>query len=178
VNKNFKTIIQSHVIRYPQIQIEDLYKLAHQAAMGSEHAVKDIQSARDWLSNELINMGSISADPLFDEISPDGEILRIHLNPYIDHGGDTETLLQAFVRTANEYEGSLEKLKRYWTSVEQLADSSQINFQLDDLRNFIIKLDSKGYPAIHHSPKYENAYNPHYRVLARDYVHQLIAEMI
>ena len=176
--KPFQSIIQAHISRYPLIQIEDLYKLAHQAAMGSEHAVMDIQSARDWLSHELENMVSISTDPLFDEISADGQIMRVHLKPYVERSGDPEILLQAFVSTANEYKGSLEKFKRYWMRIEQLAESGEINFQPDKLRNFNFKMDSLGFPAIHHSPQYEKAYNPHYRVVAREHVHQIIAELM
>ena len=36
---NFQPIALDHCSRYPGLQVEDLYKLVHQAALGSEHAV-------------------------------------------------------------------------------------------------------------------------------------------
>ena len=74
-------ILQDHLARYPKMQARDVYKLLHQAAMGSEHAVTDIASARAWLERELAEIGPGPAEPLVDPISPDGQIARIHLRP-------------------------------------------------------------------------------------------------
>lgn len=172
--KNFQLIIQSQLSRYPISQIEDLYKLTHQAALGSEHAVKDVASAYGWLLSELEEMVNIPSDPLFEEISPDGQIIRVHLKPFIDNGGEPEILLQAFVNTANEYQGSIAIFKQYWMSIEQLAEYGGLNFQPDELQEFNLKLGSLGYPAVHHSMQYKKAYHPHYRVIASEYLPQII----
>ena len=37
----YKQILAAHVKRYPRLEIQDLYKLVYQGAMGSEHAVSD-----------------------------------------------------------------------------------------------------------------------------------------
>lgn len=176
--KRFQVIILSQLSRYPLSQIEDLYKLTHQAALGSEHAVKDLKAARDWLFRELEEMVNISTDPLFDEISPDGQIIRIHLKPFVERGGEPEILLKAFMQTANGFKGSKEKLMQNWRSVEQLAESGEINFQAEELRSYISLMGSLGYLAVHHSLQYENAYHPHYRVVAREFVHQIIPGLI
>ena len=176
--KRFQLIIQSQLSRYPLSQIEDLYKLTHQAALGSEHAVEDRKAARAWMFRELEEMVNISTDPLFDEISPDGQIVRIHLKPFIDSGGEPEILLEAFIQTANEFMGSIEKLIQNWRSIERLADSSEINFQAEELRRYFSLMDSAGYPAVHHSLQYQNAYHPHYRVISREFVHQIIPDLI
>jgi hypothetical protein len=55
--KLIETILQDHITRYPRMQIQDLYKLLHQAALGSEHAVLDPESAWLWLARELGKMG-------------------------------------------------------------------------------------------------------------------------
>jgi len=176
--KSFQFIIQSQLSRYPLSQIEDLYKLTHQAALGSEHAVEDLKAARVWMFRELEEMVNISTDPLFDEISPDGQIVRIHLKPFIESGGEPEILLEAFMQTANEFKGSIEKLKQIWRSIERLAESSEINFQAGELRKYISLMDSAGYPAVHHSLQYQNAYHPHYRVVSREFMHQIIPGQI
>ena len=88
--KRFQLIILSQLSRYPLSQIEDLYKLTYQAALGSEHAVEDHKAARVRMFRELEEMVNISTDPLFDEISPDGQIVRIHLKPFIDSEGEPQ----------------------------------------------------------------------------------------
>jgi len=99
----FRRILENHFLRYPQMQIADLYKLLHQAALGSEHAVRDERVARDWLEDELVEMGDGPDDPLMDPLTPDGQILRVHLRPYRRAGKKSEMLLKAFIQTANEW---------------------------------------------------------------------------
>ena len=138
---DFKPIVEDHYFRYPRMQVEDLYKLAHQAAMGSEHAVIDIQSARQWLSNELENLPLTSAEPLIDLISPDRNIARVHLKPFIESGGDPENLLQAFLRTANQFHGSTDLLRAYWMDIKVLAQLGEIPFPPDSLKAFIGRME-------------------------------------
>jgi hypothetical protein len=82
------------------------------------------------------------------------------------------------MQTANEFKGSIEKLKQNWRGIERLADSSEINFQAEELRRYISLMDSAGYPAVHHSLQYQNAYHPHYRVVSREFISQIIPGLI
>ena len=172
----FRDIVLSHYSRYPLLQIADLYKLAHQAALGSEHAVNDKESAQRWLSAELDGMGAGPAEPLLDEISADGQILRVHLRPFITNGGDPELLLQAFIKTANEYQGSLELLQQQLEMIEQLAFEDALPFHTAQLSSYFNVMESSGFPAVHHSDQYQEAYQPSYRVVCSDFLSNLFYE--
>lgn len=163
---DFKSIVLEHCARYPGMQLEDLYKLAHQAAMGSEHAVSDVSIARQWLSDELDNLPETSAEPLVDIISPDGKIARIHLVPFINHGGEPEKLLRSFIRTANEFKGSRENLRTYYQIIQALAQRGEISVPQDVSLSFLDQMEAKNYPAMHHSKFYSLSYQPRYRVVA------------
>lgn len=152
------------------MKVQDLYKLLHQAALGSEHAVRDEQAAHNWLEHELEEMGAGPDDPLFDPISPDGQILRVHLRPYLQAGNDPEKLLQAFIQTANDWHGSLENLKEYGTVAAQLTQTGMKSIQPEEIKTFFAKMESQGFPAVHHSEVYRNLYRPAYRVVARQYL--------
>lgn len=167
---SFDRIARAHFARYPLMQAEDLYKLAHQACLGSEHAVRDLDGVRRWLERELVEMGDGPGDPLVDPISPDGTIVRVHLRPYIAQGHDPARLLNAFVRTANDYRGSLDRLKQCWDEVVALADAGRLPLSARALRDLGAPLAARGFPAIHHSAAYEQAYRPAYRVVAREYL--------
>ncbi len=54
--------IEVHLLRYPLMGAEDLYKLVHQAVFGSEHAVPDPTTARRWLEEELAALGPAPVD--------------------------------------------------------------------------------------------------------------------
>ncbi len=163
-------MIKAHLLRYPQMQIADLYKLLHQAALGSEHAVRDEQAARDWLERELLQMGEGPDDSLMDPLSPDGQILRVHLRPYLRAGKNPETLLRAFIQTANEWRGSPKKLKEYGAAAARLAQAGTGSIRREEIDAFFAKMEEQYFPAVHHSKDYQRLYRPAYRVVARKFL--------
>jgi hypothetical protein len=147
------------------MQIQDVYKLIHQAALGSEHTISSHEDARTWMERELAEMSAGHDEPVIDPISDDGQILRVHLRPFIVQGGDPETLLNAFIRTANEYRGDVQTLKNYWNIAASLG-----YFPAAEMEDFIQSMQAQGYPAVHHSPEYERLYRPAYRVVWRKFL--------
>jgi hypothetical protein len=156
-----KHILKNQFIRYPALQIQDLYKLLHQAALGSEHAVPDEESAWNRLNRELAEMGDGPLEPLVDPISADGGIVRIHMRPYLAAGHDPELLLAAFIRTAKEYHGEYHLLEQFWQEAVHMAYFSAV--LMDE---FIHSMKTQNHPAIHHSSEYHRIYRPSYRVVA------------
>ena len=159
-----ETVLHSHLKRYPAMQIQDLYKLLHQAALGSEHAISNPEAARNWLTRELAEMGDGPAEPLVDPISPDRKIARIHLRPFASAQHNPELLLGAFIRTANELHGDVDLLEEYWQAASKLAV-----FNPKEMDMFMGSMRTKGYPAVHHSSDYEKLYRPAYRVVMTMY---------
>lgn len=162
-------IIFSHVHRYPAMQLVDVYKLAHQASLGSEHAVSDKAAAQRWLAQELAGLDPGPDEPLPDPISPDGLLLRIHLRPFLAQDGDLDALIEAFVRTANEFRGSVAALESFWAEVVSLVRSGDLPFSPAEAQEFGKQMASKGYPAAHHSIIFRTSYHPAYRVVAREF---------
>lgn len=159
----FESILQSHFDRYPEMQIQDIYKLIHQAALGSEHAVTDRHAACLWLEREIMQLGDNNSEPMIDPISADGLIVRVHLRPFLAQNANLEALLTAFIRTANEYHGDEQTLKKYW----DIATCSGI-FPRAAMEDFIQSM--QGYPAVHHSAIYTQRYRPAYRVILQKYL--------
>ena len=149
-NAELRVILKNHIARYPQIQAQDIYKLLHQAALGSEHAVQNEQEARAWLERELAEIGAGPDDLLFDPISPDGQIVRVHLRPYVAAGRDPGSLLRAFIHTANDRHGSLDKLKEYGEIAARLKDAGPLSFSGEAIRSFFATMEGQGFPAVHH----------------------------
>lgn len=162
------TLLVDQLLRYPLMQLDDLYKLIFQAAMGSEHAVPDREAAASYLQEELKKMGSGPVEPLIDPISPDGRIVRVHLRPYLQSGEDPGILLNAFLRTADRFQGSLEKLPAWWKDAIALIEEQQLPLQVKHSQTFFSRMADMGFPAVHHSRAYLSAYKPAYRVVLKD----------
>jgi hypothetical protein len=156
----FESVLQNHLVRYPSMQIQDVYKLMHQASMGSEHAVTDAVGVQRWMERELAEMGAGPDEPMLDPISGDGQMVRVHLRPFVSQGGNPESLLDAFVRTANEFRGNKQALEEYWKIASDL-----LNFPANQIDDFMQSIRTQGYPAVHHSTEFERLYRPAYRVV-------------
>ena len=160
-----RSILIDHARRYPQWKLDDLYKLIHQAAMGSEHSLRDETSARDWLKQELAQLGLGREEPLLDPISPDGRIVRVQLRPFALLQLPQEQLLQAFIHTAREFSPSTERLSEYCALAIQLAQAGMLPFNCGRIANYVARMRTSGFPAVHHSARYQQIYQPAYRVV-------------
>ncbi|MCK5635435.1 MAG: hypothetical protein KAI06_10120, partial [Anaerolineales bacterium] len=65
----FRRILALQCIRYPLMEVQDLYKLIHQASMGSEHAIQDLDVTRAFLEREVNELADGPEEPIQDIIS-------------------------------------------------------------------------------------------------------------
>jgi hypothetical protein len=166
VTPDWSEVIQDHLERYPDMELDDLYKLLHQGATGSEHAVGSAEAARKWLEDELATLGAGPAEPLVDTIAPDGAHVRVHLRPFLQSGGDPEALLQAFVETANTPPASTEGLASALDAALDMAREGLLPWNVARVEAHFDDLEAAGYPAVHHSVVFGLRYGPAYRVVS------------
>ncbi len=164
--KDMREILTDHAGRYPRWTEEDLYKLVHQAALGSEHAVKEHAGVAERLLRELETLGPGPDEPLLDPLTLDGVLARVHLRPFARLGLDPGPLAEAFIRTAGEFHGSLQRMDDYRGIAEELALAGRLQVSLGEVRRFFGEMKANGYPAVHHSARFVAHYMPAYRVVA------------
>jgi hypothetical protein len=161
-------LLGQHLQRYPCMELADIYKLLHQAALGPGHAVDDSAAARARLEAEVTGLGEGPEDLIADPISPDGKLARIHLRPYLAAGYGFDILVNAFVQTARDYPSAPDKLVKFCGCLGDLAEAGGLPFPRDEVERYFQSIASQGYPVVHHSERYRDAYRPAYRVVALD----------
>ncbi len=161
-------LLAHHFQRYPRMELADVYKLLHQAAMGPGHAIDDPRSARDKLEAELAQLGEGPDEPIADPISPDGKLARIHLRPYLAAGHSASILFDAFVQTGHSHPATPERLEKFCACLGDLAGSGGIPFPRDEVERYVRAIAGRAYPVMHHSDAYRAAYHPAYRVVGLD----------
>jgi hypothetical protein len=172
--ERLRSILLSQMERYPLMKLEDLYKLVFQAAMGSEHAVQNLKAVEAYLLRELETMGSGPDEPLIDPISPNGDMVRVHLRPYIRSGADPSKLLEAFIMTSEHHHGSTDDLTRWWGYAVQLMREGTLPFLQNQAQTFLLDMKAQDFPAVHHSQSYLERYKPAYRVVLRSLAENVI----
>jgi hypothetical protein len=164
---SWQALISEHEARYPGLEMADVYKLLHQATMGSEHAVPSATEAAAWMAREVATLGDGPHEPMVDTLGSDGRFVRIHLRPYLAAGGSTDSLVAAFVETARSFAPDTSALACALASWRSVADSSPTTWNPDSLDVFIRARKASGYGAIEHSGSFVAKYRPAYRVIAR-----------
>jgi hypothetical protein len=134
--------------------------------MGAGHAIDDPAAVRTRIESEAARLAAGPADPIVDPISPDGQLARIHLRPYLAAGHDLAALAHAFVETARVRPPDTDKLAKFCGCLGDLAQAGGIPFSRALVEDFMGQIAADGYPVVHHSPAYREAYAPAYRVVA------------
>ena len=182
-----KAAIACQLQDYPETRVQDIYKSFCQDNLGPGHLIPDPQSARNYLESELRtfkeDLDSARYDApsiMYYPVGDQGNYVRVDLSVVLDGLVGEETYLDAFVRSANEgMRLTEEQWVAKWREVEKVIkkDFPDIPDAVKDLE-MIDSYVEKGDLIMHHSEAFSNAYNPHYRIIARDIFEKEIKPLI
>lgn len=158
-------VVNHHKERYPSSESADWYKLAHQAAMGVLHLGADPDHIRTYLEEEWASIRADAEQPLIDYLSPDSQVVRLHLRPFKACGGSPELVFEALSQTRASFTPSEDTLESYLTQMTTLLEDEQPAFSA-----FVDEQRQAGFPAVHHSEKYTALHQPAYRVLLAEWM--------
>ena len=158
MNKNTRDLLQGHFRKYPLLQAEDIFKYLFQSAFGCEHLVSDPSAALNYIKKE--REMSVSS-PTLDEL--DGEYTRVHISCLAP-----ETLARLFCLSAKKEDG-LASLEAKLEVAKELVANGDLPLDGEDFSRKLEAWRQAGYPALHHSNAFREAYRPAYRVIANKY---------
>lgn len=172
-----KAAIARQLRDYPESRVEDIYKSFCQDNLGPGHLIPDPKSARNYLESELrtyredLDSARYEAPEIkYYPAGDKGNYVRVDLRVVLDGLVSKELYLNAFVRSANEGKRlTQEQWVAKWKEVEKviLKDFPDIPDAKEDLEMIDSHIE-KGELILHHSEAFSQAYNPHYRIIARD----------
>ena len=172
-----KDAIDAQLLQYPESRVTDIYKDFCQDNLGPGHLIPNPESARQYLLSELNEYREDLDSARYDKsqlryiaVGDKHNYVRVDLSVVLDGLIDEDTLLDAFVRSANEGHVLSEKawikkwgkvaavIKRHFPDIPNAeADLAEIESLIDE-----------GNLIMHHSEAFSKAYNPHYRIVASD----------
>ena len=161
-------LIDGHLARYPAMEPADVYKLLYQGVLGPEHLIASPEAfaGRLWAEYGMLEPGQ--SEPLWEPVRPDGALGRVNLRPFQAKGGDVERLIAACLDTAGRTWGTPAELRAAWATFVDLCRAGRWPaFPLTTVLTLSERLAAEGFPPIHHSAAYRQAYSPAYRLAAR-----------
>jgi hypothetical protein len=167
-------LIKNHLERYPQLQIQDVYKMLYQGEFGVGHIIDDLGTAKNYLNSELEQVTADSTEPLWEYISPDSDMVRINLRPFKAKSLDSDKLIQAMWKTARMVVGDTTRFNQNWKIFVQGIKRGLLPFSAPNASSFWQRMQINRFPAVHHSKEYQEAYHPAYRVIKAEYLKEVI----
>ncbi len=165
-------ILKQHLAHYPDMQIQDVAKLLYQSEFGGGHMIADEAGCFSYLQREYaaLDSDSLSKQPVVEPIGKG--MCRIYLSA-INQGLSLSVLNEMFIRSANEKKGSVDGLQEKIDLFLEACLAHECPFSYTDAKHFCEEWKTKGYPALHHSAVYREAYHPSYRVVDESYARVL-----
>jgi hypothetical protein len=174
----FKLLV-SHFRRYHLMEIQDVYKLFYQGVFGSAHALQSSTRTgfETVLQDEFERITEDKNQPLWESIHPEGKIVRVNLPAYKAHALDFSLLLTLCLWTAEISEkekGGSENIANAFDTFYKLCKSRKIpKFDPVNVEKYQRWLVENKFPVVHHSEAYRMKYDPHYRLVHREFLSML-----
>jgi hypothetical protein len=162
--------------------LADIYKFLHQGEFGVGHLISSAEMFREILSRELQRAGEPTAEPLFEEVTPDGSVRRLNIRPYgmlftpeIEKA--REMLVEVCLESSRLGRGDIERFLAVLDIFEGLNNQGELSgggltfifppalvadflFQVRDFRS-----QHGSIPVLSHSSVYRRLNRPSYRVV-------------
>ena len=169
-----RELIIDHYRKYPALEVRDIFKFLFQSSFGCEHLVASEEIALDYVKKEYERMPKSDRTNRIDPL--DGDYVRVHLSCLNDRL-TPEVLARYFCLSAKkEPEGKARLVEKLGIARELIVDGT-LPLPLSEFDELHTKWRDAGYPAIHHSDAFREAYHPAYRVISREYSELLSEHM-
>jgi len=170
----FKLLV-THFRRYHLMEIQDVYKLIYQGVRGSSHILSSSPSDFEVnLRREFASVEANNSQPLWESIHPEGKIVRVNLAAYKYQSQKIERLSALCLWTAEistSSEKDVEHISTAFNTFYKLCKSRKIpKFAPLEVEKYHKCVEENKYPVVHHSETYRTEYDPHYRLVHRDFL--------
>ena len=161
--------VERHMELYPESQLQDLYKNFFQDRFGPGHIIADHSAAERYLRHELETSENFEGED-YEPTGYEGRFYRVNLGVIADGRVPYDKYFDAFVRSVNGIEPiSIETWQREWREIEAVIMSMKLDMEnvAEDSAEIEALIQGGDY-VMHHSQRFNDYYQPHYRIIERN----------
>lgn len=158
-----KQILLAHHAGYPVMELRDMVKLLYQSEWAGGHMISDEEESLKRLETECRSLDVSQDQEVFEDIG--GGLCRLYLNSAECAAVSLRTVNRFFINTANTSGGSKENFGKKLDVLRRCCVEGNLPYPVDDLDAYLSAYKERGYPPVHHSQAYRDAYHPAYRVV-------------
>ena len=167
-HEKIRQSVERQLELYPESTLRDLYKNFFQDRFGPGHIIADNSAADRYLRYEL-NTAEGFEGLDYEPTGYEGRFYRVNLGVIADGRVPYDKYFDAFIRSVNGITPiSIEEWSKEWHEIDSVIMS--MGLQLEDFsadRAEIKALIEGGDYVMHHSQRFNDHYQPHYRIIER-----------
>ena len=163
--------LADYMRRFPQAQLQDVYKLCFQDTYGPGHIISDSLHCLQGILDEMQRMDTADTRyPDYEYTCTGGNYVRVNLRVLQDGRVPLQQFVQLLMQSATlQHPMEVSEWCGRWDDLLAVLDTVEprpLNYE-EDAANIRAVLES-GETAVHHSRHFNEAYAPHYRIIRRD----------
>ncbi len=168
-----ESILAAHFEKYPAMRPEDAVKLIYQNEFGPGHMIPDAQRALARLRQETAALSPDAQEALYEAIG--NGLCRLNLRACMARGLPEPEINRLFCETAQAVAGDEKRFRKKLDELVRMAERDETPFLAAELDYYLILYREKGCPAVSHSPAFQAAYHPAYRVVLQKKLKDFLA---
>lgn len=161
-----RKLLMMHYQAYPQMKIQDIFKFPYQSVFGCEHMIASSEMLIENIYKEF-NSNQYGAKNIIEAL--DGNYSRVYLG-LLNGKLSAETLGKLFCLSSESEQEGIVRLEEKLAAVRELISEGILPLSCEEFTTAAAEWREMGYPAVHHSSEFRNAYCPSYRVISNEYV--------
>lgn len=176
---SIRMAVERQMKDYPRSTLRDLYKNFFQDRFGPGHIIADTVAAGKYLRTELASCDTIHGR-IYEPTGYEGNFYRVNLSVIKEGIIPYHTYFDAFVNSVNGIEAiSVEEWGKEWDEIESVIDNMKLHLpDYEQDKREISKLLQSGKYVMHHSRIFNEAYDPHYRIIEKSIFEKEILPVI
>ena len=167
-HEKIRQSVERQLELYPESTLRDLYKNFFQDRFGPGHIIADNSAADRYLRYEL-NTAEGFEGLDYEPTGYEGRFYRVNLGVIADGRVPYDKYFDAFVKSVNGITPiSIEEWSKEWHEIDSVIMTMGLNLEnIDHDRAEIKALIEGGDYVMHHSQRFNDHYQPHYRIIER-----------
>ena len=167
-HEKIRQSVERQLELYPESTLRDLYKNFFQDRFGPGHIIADNSAADRYLRYELNTPEGFEGLD-YEPTGYEGRFYRVNLGVIADGRVPYDKYFDAFVRSVNGITPiSIEEWSKEWHEIDSVIMTMGLNLEnIDHDRAEIKALIEGGDYVMHHSQRFNDHYQPHYRIIER-----------
>ncbi|MCF7920726.1 MAG: hypothetical protein K9N06_12505 [Candidatus Cloacimonetes bacterium] len=150
---------------FPEAQLQDVYKLFYQDFFGPGHYIPDINAVSHYLKDELDNYSRLSPFLKTQPIFCLNNFLRIDIC-VVDVLINKHDFLDIFVQSSRITLNQPLTWQEHWQTILKLLSKTNPHLIIEEKSVSRLNEIARQYGEVHHSEKYRELYQPHYRLIS------------